>query len=86
MLKEGPSGRAVVMTEPRSTLPPKGMLAAAAGKAFALEVCKSAAGFYIGTRDEDGAPFTRESREYWQKRELAETALSKGLWTQKPSF
>lgn len=74
------------MGEPGSTIPPKGMLAAAAGKAFALEVCKSAAGFYIGTLDEDGAPFTRESREYWSRREQAETALAKGLWTQKPNF
>lgn len=72
------------MTETGSNLPPKGMLAAAAGKAFPLEVCKSAAGFYIGTLNEEGEPFTRESREYWPKRELAETAFSKGLWTQKP--
>jgi hypothetical protein len=74
------------MTEPGSTLPPKGMLAAAAGKAFPLEVCKSAAGYYIGTRDEEGMPFTRESCEYWRKQDMAETALAKGLWTQKPNF
>jgi hypothetical protein len=74
------------MKEPGSTLPPKGTLAAAAGKAFPLEVCKSAAGFYIGTLDEDGAPFTRESREYWAQRAQAETALTKGAWTQKPDF
>ena len=74
------------MAEPGSTIPPKGMLAAAAGKAFPLEVCKSAGGFYIGTLDEEGAPFTRESREYWPRREQAETALAKGLWTQKPNF
>ena len=74
------------MTEPGSTLPPKGMLAAAAGKAFPLEVCKSAAGFYIGTLNEEGVPFTRESCEYWRKREQAEAALAKGLWTQKPNF
>lgn len=74
------------MTEPGSTLPPKGMLAAAAGKAFPLQVCKSAAGFYIGTLNEEGEPFTRESREYWPRQELAQTALVKGLWTQKPNF
>lgn len=72
--------------EQGSTLPPKGMLAAAAGKAFPLQVCKSAAGFYIGTYDDDGAPFTRESCEYWRKREQAESALAKGQWTQKPSL
>ena len=74
------------MTEPGSTLPPKGMLAEAAGKAFPLEVCKSAAGFYLGTLSEDGAPFTRESIEYWRKREQAEAALTSGRWTQKPNF
>lgn len=62
------------------------MLAAGAGRAFPLEVCKSAAGFYIGTRDEEGMPFTRESCEYWCKQEMAEKALVKGLWTQKPNF
>lgn len=74
------------MAEPGSTIPPKGMLAAAAGKAFPLEVCKSNAGFYIGTLDEEGAPYTRESVEYWRKREQAEAALTSGLWTQKPNF
>lgn len=40
-------------------------------------------GFYIGTTDEDGMPCSRESIEYWPKRELAEKALETGQWTQK---
>ncbi len=42
-----------------------GFLAQAAGQAFALQVCHSRAGFYIGTRDDEGLPFSRESAEYW---------------------
>jgi hypothetical protein len=60
-----------------------GALAQAAGRQLELQVCKSAAGFYLGTRDDDGAPFTRESQEYWSKRERAEQALTSGRWTQK---
>ena len=67
-------------------LPPRGKLAAEAGKVFALEVCKSAAGYYLGTVNEDGEPFTRESLEYWRKRETAEAALASGAWTQKPNL
>jgi hypothetical protein len=60
-----------------------GALAQAAGRHLELQVCKSAAGFYLGTRDDDGAPFTRESQEYWRKCERAEHALASGRWTQK---
>lgn len=60
-----------------------GVLARAAGRQLELQVCKSAAGFYLGTYDHEGLPFTRESLEYWAKRERAEQALQKGLWTQK---
>jgi hypothetical protein len=52
------------------------------GKRLALEVCYSARGFYIGTCD-DGMPFSRESAEYWPKRELAQAALTDGHWTQR---
>ncbi len=60
-----------------------GALAQAAGQQRELQVCKSAAGFYLGTFDDDGAPFTRESQEYWGRREKAEQALQSGKWTQK---
>ena len=71
------------MGDDDSRLPPKGMLAEAAGKCFPVEVCKSAAGYYIGTRDEEGLPYSRESAEYWKKPEQAATALSTGRWTQR---
>ena len=66
-----------------SKIPLRGKFAAEAGKVFPLEVCQSAAGYYLGTLNEDGEPFTRECIEYWRKREGAETALANGAWTQK---
>jgi hypothetical protein len=60
-----------------------GLLAAAFGKRqLPLEVCRSAAGFYLGTR-EDGVPFSRESEEYWRSRKAADRALRIGDWTQR---
>jgi len=47
-----------------------------------LEVLQSAAGFYIGTFNEDG-PISRESVEYFPTREVAEVALTEGSWTQR---
>jgi hypothetical protein len=47
------------------------ILAAEAGKVFPLEVCESAAGYYLVTLNDDGEPFTRESVEYWRRREAA---------------
>ena len=47
-----------------------------------LQVCQSAAGFYIGTYGEDG-PCSRESVEYYRKREQAETALKDDTFTQR---
>ncbi|KGM38687.1 hypothetical protein JY96_21140 [Aquabacterium sp. NJ1] len=52
-------------------------------KELPLEVLRSAAGFYIGTRDDLGLPVSRESAEYWRKQEAAEHALSSGDWTQR---
>ena len=64
--------------------PPRlGALALAAGQAFPLEVCQSAAGYYLGTRDAAGAPFTRESREYWPDPASAQRALDRRAWTQR---
>lgn len=51
-------------------------------EAFELEVCYCAAGFYLGTV-RDNQPFTRESVEYWPRRELASTALATGRWKQR---
>lgn len=62
-----------------------GRLAAALGHRSPLQVCKSRAGYYVGTLDAEGLPISRESEEYWQKRELAERALSTNSFTQKRS-
>jgi hypothetical protein len=61
-----------------------GWLAAEFGKRqLPLEVCKSAAGFYVGTREEDGEPFSRESTQYWPTRQEAERALTSRVWSQR---
>jgi hypothetical protein len=59
-----------------------GQLAKAAGHRLPLEVLYSAAGFYIGTCLE-GMPYSRESAEYFRRREAAETALANDTWTQR---
>ena len=46
-----------------------------------LKVLQSAAGFYIGTVDEDGFPDSRESQEYWPTKEAAKKSLTDGSWT-----
>jgi hypothetical protein len=71
------------MDAPESSPPRVGRLAIAAGQAFPLEVCQSRAGFYLGTRDQDSAPFTRESAEYWARLGAAEEAWRRGAWTQR---
>jgi hypothetical protein len=50
-------------------------------KRLPVEVLKSAAGFYIGTCDEDG-PVSRES-QYFPTSELAQQALESGTWVQR---
>jgi hypothetical protein len=55
---------------------------AALGHPVPLEICYSAAGFYLGTYV-DAEPYSRESVEYWRKREEAAAALASGRWTQK---
>ena len=47
-----------------------------------LEICRSAAGFYLGTLLE-GEPYTRESVEYWPEFDAAQAALDGGRWTQR---
>lgn len=60
-----------------------GLLALAIGKRLPLEVCRSAAGFYIGTLDAEGLPCSRESVEYWRRAEIAQSALKHRAWTQR---
>lgn len=52
---------------------------------YDVKVCQSNAGYYIGTTDEDGMPYSRESQEYWRSQQEAETALQYGEWTQRPN-
>lgn len=53
------------------------------GLKLPLQVLKSQAGFYLGTRDEEG-PCSRESAEYWRtKREADEALTGRRKWTQR---
>lgn len=64
---------------------PKGQLAREfGGQSLPLEVLRSAAGFYIGTQ-QDEMPYTRESVEYWPTKAQADRALAIGEdgWTQR---
>lgn len=61
-----------------------GLLALSIGQRLPLQVCRSAAGFYVGTLDRDGLPVSRESVEYWRKPAAAAQALRAGTWTQRP--
>lgn len=51
-------------------------------KTLPLQVCRSNAGFYIGTYSEDG-PCSRESVEYFRKEADAHDAMRVGNWTQR---
>lgn len=52
-------------------------------KRLPLQVLKSAAGYYIGTCDDQGLPCSRESVEFFRSGVKAEAALRSGAWTQK---
>lgn len=60
-----------------------GQLARASGRSFEVRVLQSAAGFYLGTTDTDGFPYSRESVEYWPEEADAAVALTNGNWTQR---
>jgi hypothetical protein len=81
MVERPAEGVAMTTGNDLGTVP--GKLAEVAGKCFPLQVLKSRAGYYIGTCDEDGLPYSRESVEYWPKSSEAEAALVDGRWTQK---
>lgn len=61
-----------------------GLLALSIGQRLPLQICRSAAGFYIGTLDTEGLPVSRESAVYWRKPAAAAEAFRKGRWTQRP--
>ncbi|UQS92846.1 hypothetical protein M5C90_24210 [Pseudomonas chlororaphis subsp. piscium] len=62
---------------------PHGQLALIyAGQQLPVQVLMSAAGYYIGTADDEGA-VSRESVEYFASRDLAVRALATGQWQQR---
>jgi hypothetical protein len=66
--------------------PGLGLLAECYGlKKLSLQVLHSAAGFYIGTFDDEG-PCTRESVEYYLTHEAAQLALDQDTWTQRSNL
>jgi hypothetical protein len=52
------------------------------GRDLPLQVLESAAGFYLGTADDEG-PVSRESQEYFGDFASAQQALKTGSWTQR---
>jgi hypothetical protein len=52
------------------------------GKRLPLQVRHSAAGYFIGTTDENG-PVSRESVEYFRSYQTADQALTTGCWQQR---
>lgn len=52
------------------------------GTHLPVTVMKSAAGFYLGTCNDDG-PVSRESEEYWKSENQAHAAMLGGGWTQR---
>ncbi|MDR1935847.1 MAG: hypothetical protein LBS49_09785 [Candidatus Accumulibacter sp.] len=54
-----------------------------AGQRRPLQICRSAAGYYLGTLDDDGAPFSRESAGYFPSQGMARQALASGQWQQR---
>lgn len=66
----------------RPALMQTGKLAREAGDRLPLQVLKSAAGYYIGTADENG-PCSRESDLYFRSESSATEALATGNWSQK---
>jgi hypothetical protein len=53
-----------------------------AGQRLPLQVCRSAAGYYVGTFDDEG-PVSRESAEYFPSHQAASLALASDRWQQR---
>lgn len=67
-----------------STKVPYGLIAEEfGGRKLPLRVLQSAAGFYIGTWDDEDGPFSRESAEYYSNKEDASAALNSNTFTQR---
>lgn len=48
-----------------------------------LQVCQSAAGYYVGTWCPEEGPVSRESQEYYATRAEAQAALDQNTFTQR---
>jgi len=48
-----------------------------------VQVCQSAAGYYIGTMNPDGSPCSRESGNYYHTAIEADKALREKSWIQR---
>ena len=51
------------------------------GERRALRVLRSGAGYYVGTLDDEGLPYSRDSVEYFATEAQAEDALASGSFT-----
>ena len=61
---------------------PSAKLASEFGLRLPVQILQSYAGWYLGSANEEG-PVSRESLEYWPRKEQAQNALNEGLWTQR---
>ncbi|ANS05319.1 hypothetical protein [uncultured Mediterranean phage] len=48
-----------------------------------VQVCRSAAGYYIGQMSKDGSPYSRLSDCYYRTHERADEALTFNTWIRK---
>lgn len=55
----------------------------ATGQLRRLEVCQTADGYVIGTRDDSGRLLTQESLQYWDTKDQAHMAMCLGDWSQR---
>jgi hypothetical protein len=53
------------------------------GKKLEIRVCKSAAGYYIGTTCPNCGPYSRESVLYWPMYDEAKAALESNNWKRR---
>lgn len=62
-----------------------GYIAHTAGYLLNIQVLKSSAGYYLGTKNRQGV-VSRESEEHWQTEQEALEAYTSDEWTQRVSL
>lgn len=55
-------------------------------KGYELKPYKSAAGWYVGTRDEDGCPYCRISEQYYKTQDDCQRAMNAKTYIVRQSF